>query len=341
MKLPPPPPEPVFHVLPLGGHGGGAEAPSEPPPAAEIAGMLDGLDDTRGPVWVDVARTHPRARDVLRSLGITDDITLDALLMQETRPRAWSEGEALVAFLRGVNLNADARPEDMISVRVWMTRDRLVTLRVFRVMALESSAERVRTGRGEGSTTATLLDLIRGLTERLESTIEGLEAQVLETEQALSEQSHSEGPGERLRLAPIRRKVVMLRRYVSPQRDLLTQLSSSRFTAWFTEDDREQLRELESRQARLVEELDELRERAQVLIEEAHAAAGHKMAQTSYVLTVVAALFLPLGFLTGLLGVNVGGIPGVEEPTAFWVLCGLMVLLVVAQMVVFRWRKWL
>ncbi|MEL7474028.1 MAG: CorA family divalent cation transporter, partial [Planctomycetota bacterium] len=94
-------------------------------------------------------------------------------------------------------------------------------------------------------------------------------------------------------------------------------------------------------QSRLVEDLDALRDRAQVLIEEAQANANERMERTNYILTLVAALFLPLGFLTGLLGVNVGGIPGSDNPIAFWVFCGLMVGLVVAQIALFRWRRWL
>lgn len=50
-----------------------------------------------------------------------------------------------------------------------------------------------------------------------------------------------------------------------------------------------------------------------------------------YVLSLVAAIFLPLGLLTGLLGINVGGIPGTESPWAFTVVtCGLVALGLVA-----------
>ena len=37
------------------------------------------------------------------------------------------------------------------------------------------------------------------------------------------------------------------------------------------------------------------------------------------------AWFLPLGLLTGLLGINVGGIPGAESPLGFAIVCGLLV----------------
>ena len=44
---------------------------------------------------------------------------------------------------------------------------------------------------------------------------------------------------------------------------------------------------------------------------------SNQINQRMYVLPVVAVVFLPLGFLTGLLGVNVGGVPGAESPYGF------------------------
>ncbi|MGW8370057.1 MAG: CorA family divalent cation transporter, partial [Gammaproteobacteria bacterium] len=59
-----------------------------------------------------------------------------------------------------------------------------------------------------------------------------------------------------------------------------------------------------------------------------------------YVLSIVAAIFLPLGTLTGLLGVNVGGIPGAEHPLGFPVFVILLVLIVAIEFVWFRHKKW-
>ncbi len=60
-----------------------------------------------------------------------------------------------------------------------------------------------------------------------------------------------------------------------------------------------------------------------------------------YVLSVIAGVFLPLGFVTGLLGVNVDGIPGDETPWAFAALCGPMLALVLFEVWLFRRFKWI
>jgi zinc transporter len=56
---------------------------------------------------------------------------------------------------------------------------------------------------------------------------------------------------------------------------------------------------------------------------------------------MVAGIFLPLTFLTGLLGINVGGMPGVNDATAFWIVVVLCVIVLVLTLLLFRKWKWL
>ena len=61
----------------------------------------------------------------------------------------------------------------------------------------------------------------------------------------------------------------------------------------------------------------------------------------TYMLTVVAGIFLPLGFLTGLLGINVGGMPGVDDPRAFWEVVFLCAAVLAGLLILFRRLRWL
>ncbi|NCC51248.1 MAG: hypothetical protein EOM20_08540 [Spartobacteria bacterium] len=67
------------------------------------------------------------------------------------------------------------------------------------------------------------------------------------------------------------------------------------------------------------------------------AAAGNKR---MYILSLVAALFMPLGFLTGLLGINVAGIPGAENPYAFMLFIVFLAVVVTGQLVLFKRKRW-
>ena len=68
-----------------------------------------------------------------------------------------------------------------------------------------------------------------------------------------------------------------------------------------------------------------MRERAAVIQEELAGRLAEQMNKRMYMLSMVAAVFLPLGFLTGLLGINFGGIPGAGNPLGFEWVIGVLV----------------
>lgn len=104
---------------------------------------------------------------------------------------------------------------------------------------------------------------------------------------------------------------------------------------------RGRLREAADRLTRYVEDLEALRDRAAVAQEELAARLSDQMNRTMYVLSLVATLFLPIGFVTGLFGVNVAGMPGTETESAFLWLILVLVLITGVQAVFFRLRRWL
>lgn len=73
--------------------------------------------------------------------------------------------------------------------------------------------------------------------------------------------------------------------------------------------------------------MESARERTAVTSEELSNRLAEQMNRTMCTLSIVAAIFLPLGLLTGLLGINVGGIPGTEAPWAFALVTLVLVLL--------------
>jgi zinc transporter len=101
------------------------------------------------------------------------------------------------------------------------------------------------------------------------------------------------------------------------------------------------LRETGDQVIRLVEELDAARERSAILNDQLTDKRAEEMNATMLLLSVVAAIFLPLGFLTGLLGVNVGGMPGATWSAAFWLVCGLCLGIAGGLVWIFKRRGWI
>jgi zinc transporter len=131
-----------------------------------------------------------------------------------------------------------------------------------------------------------------------------------------------------------------MRRFITPQRDAIAALAQ--LDNWVIEQtESTELREAANLTKRIVEELDATRERLQALQDQLDANRSQALSRHSYLLSVVAAIFLPLGFLTGLFGVNVAGIPGVENPMAFLWLAGVSVMLGLVLFLIFKIADWL
>ncbi|WP_323845272.1 zinc transporter ZntB [Microbulbifer magnicolonia] len=290
----------------------------------------------QGLLWLHFDYTDAGVQQWLRSGSGLEPLVVDALLTEETRPRTTAIGDGLLIALRGVNLNPESQPEDMVSIRLWVEENRVISTRKRRLLSVSDLLERLRAGRGPVSSAGVVTSLTDLLVWRMSDTVESFEDKIDELEDCVLEASSAT---LRADLAQLRKQTITLRRYLAPEREALSRMLVEKVT-WFDEGSRIQLREVSDRLLRHIEDIDAVRERAAVTQEELLSRNSEQLNSRMYVLSVVAAIFLPLGFLTGLLGINVGGIPGAESPWAFAAFCGLLLLAVALQLVIFRWKKW-
>lgn len=297
---------------------------------------IDAWPANKGLLWFHLDYEGEKARQWLHERSGIDPVIAEALAAQETRPRCLVNGDGMLAILRGVNVNPGADPEDMVSVRMWLEAERIVTLRHRKVMAIEELMQAALAGNGPSTTGDFLEDLSSRMVLRMGDVLADLDDEVdaLEDE-VLTRESYDLRP----KIADVRRAAIGLRRYLAPQRDVVARFQSEKVT-WLTDIDRARLREVADRTTRYVEDLDSIRDRAAVTQEELNSRLAEQMNKRMYVLAVVAGVFLPLGLLTGLLGINVGGIPGTESPMAFALVCTFIVLVAGIEIWLFRRMKW-
>lgn len=285
-----------------------------------------------GYTWVHVNATGAGGQGWLAGAGF-DPLTLGALTAGETRPRATAHGETVLAYLRGVNLNPGAEPEDMVSLRLFVSATLVVTVERRELGAVDDVIAGFSRGPGPPSPGELVARLALRIAERAEPVVARLNERIDDLEDDVPEQ----GPvaGLRGELADIRRMAIMMRRYLFPQRDALSALEIEDM-AWLDQHARARLREATERVTRLAEELDAIRDRAQVVHDMVLDLRSEAMNRQMLLLSVVSAIFLPLAFITGLLGINVGGIPGNHTAWAFWAVVVLLTLLGVGLVWLFR-----
>lgn len=310
--------------------GGGAGRP------VDWAGIKD-WRETDGPLWVHLDRKGADSMAWLTADGGLPEGISRALLTEETRPNCEVLDDGLLLILRGVNLNPGADPEDMVALRIWVERTRVITVRHRKLSAVDDLRQAMERGHGPHSIPQLVVTLAAKLIERMGPTISALEDEVdgLETK-VLTAASRP----VRHHLHSLRHQAVDLRRYIAPQREAMARLMLDD-AGWFDRADRLRLRDIADNITRYVEALDAARERAALIQEELTSRLSEEMNKTMYFLSIVATIFLPLGFLTGLLGVNVAGMPGTANALAFPLVCVLLVGIGVLEYWLFKRLKWL
>ena len=175
----------LVHALVLDGKGG----------ARSIARTeLDDLQlHPQESLWLHWDRSHPQTRTwLLRDSGLSE-FACDLLLEENTRPRLLPlVDEQLLLFLRGVNLNPGAEPEDMVSVRIFAEAQRVISLRLRPLRASDEILQLLSEGRGPKSASELLLLMGELLTEKVQGLVSDLSELVdLEEEKVESDERYT------------------------------------------------------------------------------------------------------------------------------------------------------
>ena len=289
-----------------------------------------------GTTWLHFDRAAADTSAWLDEVAQLPETVAEALFSDETRPRTAATGDGLLIILRGVNLNPGADPEDMVSIRLWVEANRIISVQRRALVSVNEIVAALRAAEGPNNAAEFVTDLCARIVRRLNGVVDEYEDECGELElRALD-------PGDedlRRDLATLRRQTIAVRRYLAPQREAMNRLWQEG-VSWIDKDSKMELREITDRLIRNIEDLDALRERAGVTQEELTNRLADQMNRRMYVLSIVAAIFLPLGALTGLLGINVGGIPGADSPSGFAIFVLILVVVVGAQLAWFRRNKW-
>jgi zinc transporter len=281
--------------------------------------------------------SNPEVQNWLAEESKLDEVISEALIEEDSRPRCTAFREGILLGLRGVNMNPGADLEDMVGIRIWFENNRIISTRRRRVLSVADIQKAIDEGTGPETLDDFLVQITGRIMERMRQVIDQMEDNVADLEdQVLTVGSHQ----LRSQLADLRRQAISLRRYLAPQREALSRLLTEKIL-WIEDDARIRLREVSDQLSRYLEDLDEARDRAAVTQEELGNRLSEQMNNKMYILSIVAAIFLPLGFLTGLLGINVGGIPGADSNLGFAIFMGILLVVVVIQLWYFKKKNWL
>ncbi|MDF1796974.1 MAG: zinc transporter ZntB [Coxiellaceae bacterium] len=294
-------------------------------------------DQSQGTLWVHLNYNEPKSQEwLLKESGLPHHIA-HLMISPETRPRVLVTKRGILMTLRGVNMNPGHNPKDMVSVRVWIDKHRIISSRNRVLLSVKDMRNAIDNKTGPSTPADFLLQLNDHLLTRIGIVINDLDTKVEKMDEAID---NTKSVRLRSKIADVRRQTVSIRRYLAPQREALYQLQLQN-SGLFDKHQMIHLRESTDRIIRYVEDLDSARDRAAITQEELTSRISEQMDKRMYVLSVAAVIFLPLSFVTGLFGMNVGGIPANTYKHGFLAVCIALLLLSVGMLLAFRYRRFM
>ncbi|MET1256222.1 CorA family divalent cation transporter [Aliikangiella maris] len=288
------------------------------------------------PLWVHLDRTNPFVEQWLQNNYDIDAQMVNSLLRGDTRPRfSEIDSEQALLIVKGINFYNQDTPEEMVSLRMWTDGKTLISLGFKPLQSVVKIVNQLESGNGPNSIESLLIALLKNLDSRIEPFVYELSNRLDE----LEEKNTKDHELDSQQISDLQLQASVLKRHLVPQRDVLRRMQQSNIS-WLKEQ-QNYWREFYYALEVYVDELTELVGRISMHLEAKNQILLQQSNQTMYLLSIIAAIFLPLSFLTGLLGINVGGMPGVEEPTAFLIVCVVVIALGILEYLFFKHKRWL
>lgn len=274
-------------------------------------------------------------RGWLKTESGLEETVKELMCAAPTRNGSARPGSSIVLSL--VRTEDNTNDGGLIGVNALIETNRLVTVCFGPGPLIEDALVRYAERDGRGGASRLLAVIVTALVRPLESEI----ARIADTIDDLEDKAMleaDEGPDNSVML--VARRVITLRRYLIPMRDELSFLAFNPDELPGVTEPR-YLNRAAGYPGRLISTLDSCHQRVTLILDQLRQRDDGRMNRSMHKLTLVGTVFLPLSFVTGLLGINVAGIPGGHDPFAFWLVCGFLLAVAVSAIVVIRWRKWL
>ena len=276
-------------------------------------------------------------REDLSQLSKEGDIPVAISSLIETAPahseRVHLESGVVLRMVRRDTENADA----LVGFNLLIQPSRLITVCFGVFDVVDDVFDKYSGANFSGSAFRLLPLLVTALVKPVESELTSLSDHIDELEDHVMEDKNYAGDDA---VVMAGREALALRRYLSPMGAELTFLSLNPHELPGVADVKYLRREAEYI-GRLVGSIETIHHRVNLLLNYLRNRDEEKIGRSMHKLALVATVFLPLTFITGLLGINVAGVPDAHDPLAFWRVCGFLLFIGVLAVVVIKWKKWM
>jgi len=286
--------------------------------------------------WVHLKRGVSSAKEFLMNESGLGEQMAETLLEPFIRPRAILNPEGTLLSLRMLAPGSSDDLIDTLSIRIYATDRCVVTVSDCPVPALDVVYARLLEGLGPKTPQGFAYAVNQLALTDIAAIVERIDIRLDRLEEAVFGQDNC---SEKALFSQLMRECVLIRSYLIPHKEALMTLASG-LQVDSCVSKKLQWRESLNGVSRLLDDLALGKERLLIVQQHMAASSSDQLNHRMYVLALLAAIFLPLTFITGLLGVNVGGIPGATYKWGFSVVCLCMGVIFLGSVWWFHRKKW-
>jgi zinc transporter len=286
-------------------------------------------------VWLHFDQADEQARAWIAACPRLPETAKTLLLGSDAHMRIEAAGDGLVGVVGDLHHEFAKRSDQLDVLRLYLDNRCMISTRRSPMTAIE----KLRRSLGEGLRVERPVTLVTQFLHHVTDTLGDLMLDLSDTLQTLEDavlDGSAAGTGEEL--GRVRRVAARLRRHMVPQQHALLGLAS-RLPPWVEEPDAMRLRNAIERLGALGHDLDLVQERSRLLQDQASARLMESTNRNLYFLSIVTALALPPTVISGVFGMNLGGLPAQQDPFGFWYGLGFMALTVIGTLLILRRLK--
>ena len=315
-------------------------APGQPPAPIGCEAAVQWLNAPRADasefLWLHLSLSNVAAERWMRESLELSESFFESLHENTGSTRLELEGDALIASIHDVLFNTSFDSANISTVTIWMEPRLVISARLRPLRSVDRLRAAVKAGQPLRSAAELLAQLLREQAQVLVDIVRESRAKVDRVEDTLLANRVSVSRSE---LSAQRRSLVRLQRLLAPEPAALFRLLN-RPPEWLSEDDLGDLRHAAEEFSAAVSDSVALTERLRLLQEELTATVEEQTNRTLFILTLVTVLALPINLVTGLFGMNVGGMPLTQHGHGFALVVGSLTLItgVLAYVLLIRRR---
>jgi magnesium transporter len=291
--------------------------------------------------WINIIGLHDP--DILKGIethfGI-HALTLEDIVNTETRPKVEIFDDYIFIVLKIVFYNKEQEMIEIEQLSIILGKNYIITFQeredqIFDPIRhrIQSMKGRIRQ-RGTDYLTYALMDVVVDnyylILENIGETIENLEEQVL----------NNPDKSIPLKIQNLKKDVMFLRKSLWPLREAINNLNKQE-TELVADTTYPYLHDLYDHTIQVVDTLEIYREMASGIMDLYLSNVNNKMNEVMKVLTIIASIFIPLTFITGIYGMNFENMPELKWSFGYLFALSIMAIVGVILVIFFKKRKWL